>query len=613
MVHIFMKSQFIVCFTVLLALQSCGVLTQKQAQPDNKANPDTRQETTPPATTPNTKAVPQPQTNTNTPPETGQFSREVLYTLLTAEIAGARQQYDITLKQYVKAANITEDIGIIARATRLAQYFRSTEQMINMGTLWLTQQPDDIEANTLVASAYINKRHPLKALDRAEHILQQLDKEESNPPQQPSIKQRAAILETIANVSRSLDLETRNTLIRRYHALDKRYPTLTPIKVGLAVLYAANKEMEKAFTIVRDAIAEDTDYLPAIMQEVNLLNANKRFDDSLVRLKEQLKKTPTHARMRLLYARTLAQTDIKAAYEEFAALSNDAPKNLDIKFSKAIIALEIRKLDDAKQTFIELLNSHYRPNIINYYLGNLSELNQEKQAAIDYYLAVNGGSDFVAANTQAARLMADTNQLDDAQTHLQTLRNRSPSFRAEFFNTEADILEEQGQTQNAIKVLNVAINEYPDNINLRYTRSSLYEKTDQLSLMEDDLRHALNLEPENAAILNALGYFLTNRTERHQEAYGLIKKAIDISPNDSSILDSMGWVLFKLGRFDEAISYLRQAFKQFPDPEIASHLGEALWVKGKQQEALQIWNKNLEENPDDIQIPEAMRRLNAQP
>jgi len=607
MVHIFMKSQFIVCFTVALVLQSCGVLTNKQAQSDNKPHPDTLQNTTPPA------AAPQHQASTNTPPEAGQFSREALYSLLTAEIAGARQQYNITLKQYVKAANMTEDIGIIARAARLAQYFRNTEQMINMGTLWLTQQPDDIEANTLVASAYINKRHPLKALDHAEHILQQLAKEKSNQPQQPSIKQRAAILETIANFSRTLDLETRNTLIHRYHTLDERHPTLTPIKVGLAVLYAANKDMDKAFAIVRSAIAEDADYLPAIMQEVNLLNANKQLDESLVRLEEQLKKNPNNARMRLLYARTLAQTDIKAAYKEFTNLSNDAPKNLDIKFSKAIIALELRKLDDAKQAFIELLGSHYRPNTINYYRGNLAELNQEKQAAINYYLTVNSGIDFVAANTQAARLMADSNQLGDAQTHLQTLRNRSPNFRAEFFNTEADILEEQGQTQNAIEVLDVAINEYPDNINLRYTRSSLYEKTDQLSLMEDDLRYALNLEPENAAILNALGYFLTNRTERHQEAYTLIKKAIDINPNDPSILDSMGWVLFKLGRLDEAIPYLRQAFKRFPDPEIASHLGEALWVKGKQQEALQVWNKNLEENPDDAQIPEAMRRLNAQP
>ena len=618
MVHIFMRSQFIVCFTLLFVLQSCSVLTNKQAQSDDRPNSDTPHKIT---TTPaNTTATPQTQANTNksdTQVEEGQFSSEVLYTLLTAEIAGSRQQYGITLKQYIKAANMTGDIGIIARATRLAQYFRNPDQTINMGNLWLTKKPDSIEANTIVASAFVDKRQPLKALDHAESILVLLSEEKSTQsqiePRQPSIKQRAAILETIANFSRTLDLDTRNTLVQRYHKLDELYPTLSPVKVGLSVLYAANKNMEKAFAIVRKAIAQDTNYLPAVIQEISLFNTNRQYDEALVRLKRQLEKTPNNARIRLLYARTLAQTDIKAAFDEFTILSNNAPKNLDIKFSKAIIALELRKLDDAKQAFIELLNSNYRPNTINYYLGNLAELNKETQAAIDYYLAVNSGNDFVAANTQAARLMADSNKLSDAQVHLQALRTRSPNFRAEFFNTEADILEEQGQIQNAINVLNVAIHEYPDNINLRYTRSSLYEKTDRLSLMENDLLHALSLEPENAAILNALGYFLTNRTDRHQEAYMLIKKAIDINPKDSAILDSMGWVLFKLGRIEEAIPYLRQAFKQFPDPEIASHLGEALWVDGKQQEALDIWKKNLEENPDDTQIPAVMRRFNVQP
>jgi tetratricopeptide (TPR) repeat protein len=130
--------------------------------------------------------------------------------------------------------------------------------------------------------------------------------------------------------------------------------------------------------------------------------------------------------------------------------------------------------------------------------------------------------------------------------------------------------------------------------------------------MEDDLRHALDLEPQNPAILNALGYFLTIRTERFQEALDLIQKALDIRPEDAAILDSMGWILFKLGRVEEAIPYLRKAFEKFPDPEVAAHLGEALWVSGQQQEALKIWNTTLSKNTDDSIIPDTMRRLNAQ-
>jgi tetratricopeptide (TPR) repeat protein len=648
-----MRNQFIACFTLLFALQSCSVLTDINAQSKSTEDKSTLNGKQTKDTDNNTPASPTNSENltTNsakrinepaaTAPESGQFSSEVLYTLLTAEIAASRQQYNITLTQYIKAANATGDLAIISRAARLAQYFRDSTQTLKMAELWLAQSPDDIEAHTIIATAHLEKRQPLLALDNAEHILavltkaaqaeasttqtsvaaqrqSQLDAKKNQgfthlQNKTPSIKQRAAILETIANFSRSTDASTRDELIERYKSLDKRYPTLTPIKVGLSVLYESKQDTENAFSIVHEAIAADGDYLPAVRQEINLLNANGQYAQALEKLKIQLEKTPNNARIKLLYARTLAQTDINAAYKEFTLLADSAPKNLDIKFSKAIIALELRELDDAEQTLTELLNKKYRPNTINYYLGNLAEINKDTATAIGHYLLVNGGTDFVVANSQAARLMANSDQLADAQTHLKLLRDKSPKFRAEFFNTEADILDDQGKTQEAIAVLDVAVAEHPNNVSLRYTRSSLYEKTDRLTLMEADLTHAINLEPENAAILNALGYFLTSRTERHQEALALIKKALSIRPEDSAILDSMGWVLFKLDRVKEAIPYLRKAFKQFPDPEVAAHLGEALWASGEQQEALKIWNKNLAQNPDDTKIPEAMRRLNAQP
>jgi tetratricopeptide (TPR) repeat protein len=656
-----MRHQLIACFTLLFALQSCSMLTDLKDQSkgnednnalSNKQTSDSKNNTpdNSPSTSTDTsnsnkdlKVTNSPETDEEpaTPATaTGQFSSDILYTLLTAEIAASRQQYGITLSQYTKAADATGDLGIISRAARLGQYFRDNNQTLKMGELWLAQAPDDIEANSIMVSANLDMRQSLKALDYAEHILTLLYKDtqieaktaksDSDDEQEkaqdldenqdssyahirkPSIKQRAAILETIANFSRTTDDDTLEKLIERYHALDKLYPTLTPIKVALSVLYESKKDTEKAFAIVRMGIEQDKDYQPAARQEINLLNAGGEYEQALEKLKIQLDKTPNNARMRLLYARTLAQTDIDAAYKEFTLLSKSAPENLDIKFSKAIIALEIRELEVAKQTLIELLNSQYRPDTINYYLGTLAELQKDSPTAINYYLKVKAGDDFVAANSQAARLMATLNKLDDAKEHLKTLRDQSPNFRAQIFNAEADILNEQGMTEDTIKVLNDAINEYPNNVSLLYKRSSFFEKTDRLTLMEADLRQALALEPKNPAILNALGYFLTIRTDRFQEALDLIQEAVNIRPEDAAILDSMGWVLFKLGRIEEAIPYLRKAFEQFPDPEVAAHLGEALWVNGQQQEALKIWNTNLSENPDDKIIPDTMRRLNAQ-
>ena len=640
-----MRNQFIACFTLLFALQSCSVLTDINTQShsiDSDNSAPANVSTIEDSLANDTAEILDIAVTTN--PEFSPFSSDVLYTLLTAEIAASRQQYSVTLSKYVEAANTTGDLGVIARATRLAQYFRDSQQTLNMGELWVAQAPDDIEAHSIIASAHIENRQPLKALDSAERILAiltetaiadtasdsqpdsqqytqtepQLDSEEDQGhsyahAKTPNVKQRAAILETIANFSRTTDADSLDKLIERYRLLDSRYPTLTPIKVALSVLYESKKDTKTAFSIVRMALAADADYLPAARQEINLLNADGEFAQALKKLNIQLEKTPNNARIRLLYARTLAQTDINAAYKEFTLLSDSAPRNLDIKFSKAIIALELRELDDAQQTLTELLDNKYRPNTINFYLGNLAELQKDPTTAINYYLAVRAGNDFVSANSQAARLMVNLGKLKDARSHLQMLREKSPNFRAQFFNAEADILDRQAMTQIAIDLLDVAVAEFPNNVSLLYKRSSLYEKTDRLSLMEADLRHALDLEPKNPAILNALGYFLTIRTERHQEAFDLINEALLIKPKDSAILDSMGWVLFKLGRVLEAIPYLRQAFEQFPDPEVAAHLGEALWINGDRQEALEIWNKILAENPDDTKIPETMRRLNAQP
>ena len=162
-------------------------------------------------------------------------------------------------------------------------------------------------------------------------------------------------------------------------------------------------------------------------------------------------------------------------------------------------------------------------------------------------------------------------------------------------------------------MLTEGVRQYPDDITLRYNRATLYEQSNQLALMESDLRHILSLEPDNASALNALGYFLTTRTDRHQEALLLIEQALDLQPDDPAIIDSMGWVLFNLGRIDEAIVYLRKAFERFPDPEIAAHLGEALWVNGNKQEARGIWQQNLVDNPDDSRILDTMERLRVEP
>ncbi len=125
------------------------------------------------------------------------------------------------------------------------------------------------------------------------------------------------------------------------------------------------------------------------------------------------------------------------------------------------------------------------------------------------------------------------------------------------------------------------------------------EKIDRLDILERDLRDILAVDPQNAHALNALGYTLADRTDRHQEALGYIEQALALLPDDGAVLDSMGWVQYRLGNHAKALEYLRRAYQQHPDAEIAAHLSEVLWVTGQREEAMRIWRDASNKEPDN--------------
>ena len=159
------------------------------------------------------------------------------------------------------------------------------------------------------------------------------------------------------------------------------------------------------------------------------------------------------------------------------------------------------------------------------------------------------------------------------------------------------------------KLLQQALLQYPDDLNLLYTRAMQAEKRNDLAQMEKDLRLIIKRDPDNAMALNALGYTLSDRTTRYAEAKVLIEQAHKLNPEDPAVLDSLGWVNYRLGNLDEAERLLRQALERFPDQEVAAHLGEVLWANGKQREARQIWEKFLKEQPESPILRGTIKRL----
>ena len=577
----------------LVAIQACSIL------PEQASNANAKQASTGNADTSAPVAAAKPLVRY------GNFPTDTLYALLVAEMAASRRQFDVTLDNYVAQANMTNDLGVIARAARIAQFFNADQQALDMGLLWLEREPENIEANTLVANAYLVLKQPLKAVAHLEALLNKSTTQEHKALHAT----QAAMADTIANSARRTDPTTRQALIKRYQQLSLQYPHFVNIKTGLSVMTLAEGDRDTAMGWVEQALELDPDNTSAIIQQVTLLQQKQQLALATEILQEKLAQQPKNSRLRLTYARLLTQTDIEAAYTQFTLLSEASPKQLDLLFSRALIAAELNKLEEAQPLLERLLAVNYRPDATRFYLGHVAESQNKTQLALTYYLAVTQGADLLSARNRAGRIMIQQGDLAQAKQLFTALRASHPKQKAAIYVTESDLLILSKHIDESLMLLNQALDEFPDNFDLRYNRSTIYEQQDKLALMESDLRHILTLDPNNATALNGLGYFLSTRTQRFDEALVLIQKALTIKPKNPAILDSMGWVLFKLGRHQEAITYLQQAFDIFPDPEIAAHLGEALWVTGKTQAAKTIWQNNLQQNPDDARIIDTLKRL----
>jgi len=181
--------------------------------------------------------------------------------------------------------------------------------------------------------------------------------------------------------------------------------------------------------------------------------------------------------------------------------------------------------------------------------------------------------------------------------------------RVQVRQAEAQLLRDSGDVAGAYAVLTKALAEFPESPDLNYDAALLAEKLDRVDEAESRLRKLVALKPDDAQSLNALGYTLVDRTSRTEEGFALIERAHKLAPNDPFIMDSMGWALFRLGRLDEAESYLKRALAERPDAEIAAHLGEVLWAKGDRDSARAIWKAQLEANPDNAVLKETVKRL----
>lgn len=531
-------------------------------------------------------------------PEFGNFSEDILTRALLAELAGQRGYTQQSLDDYLALARETGDLNVIKRTLRIAVFMRNVQATLEMGKLWLEHEPDSVEARQTIALQMI-------ALGRYRDAFEQLVTllEQGSP-----VNFRLISARTASDPNASLFLDA---LINDFEALAGRFPDNESLRLGLAHLYQQNQQIRQAYNIVQQLAKEMDDNPEIVILEVQLLEMLGESSRAQRRLAQSLRSNPAHKQLRFMYGRKLIEQErFQDAREQFSIIVEQNPDDFEMVYSLALLSMEVNMFTEARDYLQRLVVNGQRLDDAHYFLGFISAQESNPDAAIEHYLRVTGGNNFLQAQRNLTELMIRAGRYPEVKSHLQNIRFRNADYNIPLLSMEANVLMDEGRNDEASTLLNSAIGAFPNNIQLLFLRSVLSQNLNDLVLMETDLRKIIQIDPSNPVAYNSLGYWLADRTDRHEEAYELIKRAIELAPNDPAIIDSLGWVQYRLGMYEEARKNLDRAYELYPDHEVAAHLGEVLWVMGERAAAARIWRNALEVEPDSEHILNAMERLN---
>lgn len=521
---------------------------------------------------------------------------DLLYKFLLAEIAGQRGNYQIAAQAYLEMAKTTRDPRIARRATEVALYGRYTDIAMEAAKLWLATEKDSAAARQTLAAIYVNSND----LQSAKPLLQQILAADGD-----NIGQSLAQLHPL--LGKHAD---KNAVLALVQELTKPYRERPEAHLAVAEASLAANKFDAALAEIREAMRLRPDWETGALFQAQVLNRESRAK-ALDYLKAFLGANPKAQEVRLGYARQLINDKkFPEARVEFQRLLDDNPQNGDIAVTVALLSVQMNDLDVAELQLKRVLGMDYKdPDAVRFHLGQVNEERKRYGEAAKWYLSVEEGEQYVLAHARYAFMLAKQDKLAEARAHLQNLVPQNDAQRVQILQSEAQLMREAKDFKESFDILRKALDVQPDQPELLYDIALAAEKIDRIDIVEVNLRRLIVLKPDHAQAYNALGYTLADRTDRLAEARDYIEKALKLSPEDPFILDSMGWVEYRLGHVAQGLQYLERAFQQRPDPEIAAHLGEVLWAKGDKPGAEKVWRDALRDNPENDELQKVIKKF----
>ncbi|MFT5642799.1 MAG: Flp pilus assembly protein TadD [Janthinobacterium sp.] len=533
-----------------------------------------------------------------------ELSSDLLYKLVRAELEFKTGRWQGAYVSLLAIAQQTRDPRIAQRATDIALFAKQDDAALAAIRLWRELAPESEAANQfflafVVLSDNLVEAEPIfyKRLQRA------------RPQARAMVMfQMQQMLSRVSDKSAVFALQER--VLAPYHAMPEAH-------LVLAQGAYASGDGARAVREAQQALALKPDSELAVL---TLAQVRGDADAARALLLEFLDKHADAGEVRVAYARMLVEKkEYAPARKQFLTLLEARPDSLATLYSLGVISMQLSDVAAAQSYFKQFLAAHAKgsgeesdASKVLIILSQIAEERLDVDAALGWLEKVsdNDARAFFSAGVRRAQLLARRGDLDGARTLLATLQGGDADEQVRLLLADAQILRDGGFAMNAYAVLENGAKRFPDNAELLYDFALAAEKMKRLDVMESTLRRVIRLAPDNQHAYNALGYALAEHNIRLPEARALIGKALALAPGDPFIMDSMGWVEFRMGNLSRAEQLLRSAYALRNDPEIAVHLGEVLWQKGDQADARKLWGEAMANDPQNAALKHTLARLN---
>lgn len=517
--------------------------------------------------------------------------------VMSGELAAGRGQPAIAARQFLEALKLIQDADLAQRATVLALTSRDLGMTLEGARVWLKLAPNEMEPREIIARISLAKGDTAETLAQCKAITS---------GHAGGVSEGLRIASQLLAQSPAAQMKDAMTVMRELAAA---WPQESEGQHGIGLVALGNQQPADAEAAARAALAlKPGARNHLILLGATLIKQNKQEGAESI-FDALAKRDPEPADVRLMYAKLLLESDKRdLARIQLRKGLNAQPDNTDIRYALGILAINDRQYDEAA-SLLETLLEDERGTEAAFQMGRVEEGRKDFPKALAYYERAIGGMQGLEAAIRRGYVLAQMKKVEQARTLMASLRQQLPQYETRFWLAEGDFLSLADADDDALAVYDEALKKFPDDSNLLYGRSLIHERKKRIDLAEKDLRAILSRDPKEARSLNALGYMLTVHTKRYEEARTLITQALALEPDDAAILDSLGWVQFKLGQEEEARKLLTRAHEKFPDPEVAAHLGEVLWTLGQKTEAREIWDQALRDDPGHRGLNETIQRL----